>query len=1053
MTLKLPTLASLLLAVLLTYPMGTRAQQVPTESVLSQIQELEDYTSTLAKVKDWKTYMAVHAKILSLYEQAGDFPKGVEYGEKVLQQITKRAKRFKASSWPVYQALASLYEAAGNTNRAIALHLEQLTLLSSYPEPADPWYRVNTYNQLGSHYLSQQKTSTAIAYLKKSESWLQHILEAPTFTANTSQEIETITHTYALLSTCYVSTNDFQEALPYAKLALGVAKQYYSANAFVLHPHYNRIGRLYFALEEYEKSQEYHRKAIYVLKTSQIERPLADSSTITLAYYYSDLADAFSRQEAIKYYQKSLSLIENKAEHLLLRIKNLRKIAEQYNWQDDFKRSWPYIEKADSLWLANAKKYQQDRDFQLARAGIYRSRGHYWKRSDSFEKSLHYYKKYVEVWERNGSTPVNTESIGMLMEIAEIYNWKVREKEMYADSAVYYTRKALVKATKNFDSYDPRVLPAVEDLHTITYMYAILKQLARFGQWKAVHYGDREDEREALHNALAIMDLADQFHTRSLQQTNNLRAGQVAGLIRRSFMIYHGSIVFATTLYKMEPSAKLIERCFYYSQRMKAQKLWLAQLEEEAHKLLDRPDSIKIQEKTLALNIQDYQQRVLQGQARGDTLLVEEIMNNQLFETRRDLEALQLQLEKDNPSFFQNKYKFDPTTIAELQEQLAQDELLIEYVLSGWGQLAFVVQKGMPAQLSMLAQGEKVCTLAFNKIELMHDLLQRSPMHRKSSRANFIQWSHELYQHFLQPMEASLVGKKRLIVVGHDRINYIPFEALLASSEIKPFKELAFLIKRYEVSYHYSANQFVQSRRKQQSSQEGIYVFAPVYDDQETLTSASKKPPIKIAPSHSTLRAFDEDGTYTPLPESEWEANDIYALFDQQGNAQENKLILRKAATENNLKTNLEAPYRFIHIAGHSFANLKNPEFSGIACFAETSSVKEDGILYMGEIYALDTRADLVTLSSCESGLGKLDGADGLIGLNRAFIYAGIPNVVFSLWKVYDRVSSTFMVDFYESVLEGENYATSLRRAKLQLLESESTASPHYWSPFLLIGR
>ena len=107
----------------------------------------------------------------------------------------------------------------------------------------------------------------------------------------------------------------------------------------------------------------------------------------------------------------------------------------------------------------------------------------------------------------------------------------------------------------------------------------------------------------------------------------------------------------------------------------------------------------------------------------------------------------------------------------------------------------------------------------------------------------------------------------------------------------------------------------------------------------------------------------------------------------------------------------------------------------------------------MGEIYNLNTKADLVTLSSCESGLGKLDGADGLVGLNRAFIYAGIPNVVFSLWKVYDRVSSTFMVAFYESVLEGENYATSLRRAKLKLLESESTASPHYWSPFLLIGR
>lgn len=1053
MTLKLPTLAILLLVVLLSYPLSTLAQGVPTKLPLSQIQELRDSTGKLAKAKDWETYLAVQAKILSLYEHAGNFSEGTESGEKILQKISKKARRFTASSWPVYQALASLYASSGNADRAIALHKEQLTILSSYPKSAAPWQWVATLNQLGAQYLSQRQAGTALPYLQEAESRLQPYLKHPALLANTSHAIETITKTYVLLSEYYEYANDLQEALPYAQLALQTAKQVCSENAFALHPHYNRIGRLYFALEEYENSQEYHRKAIYILKTNQHKELPAASSTITLAYYYSDLADAFSEQEAIEYYQKSLSLLENTNEHLLLRIKNLRKIAEQYNWQDDFSRSWPYIEKANRLWLANAAQYQQDRDFQLSRAGIYRSIGHYWKRLGSFEKSLHFYKKYVEVWERNGSSPVNTESIGTLMEIAEIYNWKVREKEMYADSAVYYTRKALVKASKNFDSYDPKVLPPVEDLHTITYMYAILKQLARFGQWKAVHYGDREDERGALHNALAIMDLADQFHTQSLQQINNLRAGQVAGLIKRSLMIYHGSIVFATSLYKIEPSAALIEKCFYYSQRMKAQKLWLAQLEEEAHKFLDRPDSIKIQEKALAVDIQDYEQQVLQAQGNGDAILAEEIMNNQLFETRRAYEALQLQLEKDNPSFLRNKYKFDPTTIAELQEQLAPDEVLIEYVLSGWEQLAFVVQKGMPVQLSVLAQEKKLCTVAYDRIELMHDLLQRSPMHRKTSRANFIQLSHQLYQHFLQPIEASLVGKKRLIVVGHDRINYIPFEALLASAELKPFTDLAFLIKRYEVSYHYSANLFVKSRRKQQLPQGGIYVFAPIYDDQKILVSASNKLPINVAPSHNALRAFDEDGAYTPLPESEWEANDIFTLFNQKEDKQENQLILRKAATEYNLKTNLEAPYRFIHIAGHSFANLKNPEFSGIACFAEDSAIEEDGILYMGEIYPLDTHADLITLSSCESGLGKLDQADGLIGLNRAFVYAGIPNVVFSLWKVYDRVSSTFMVDFYESVLEGEDYATSLRRAKLKLLESESTASPHYWSPFLLIGR
>lgn len=81
----------------------------------------------------------------------------------------------------------------------------------------------------------------------------------------------------------------------------------------------------------------------------------------------------------------------------------------------------------------------------------------------------------MEVWEWNGFVFVNMESIGMLMEIVEIYNWKVREKEMYVDFVVYYIWKVLVKVIKNFDFYDLRVFLVVEDLYMIMYMYVILK--------------------------------------------------------------------------------------------------------------------------------------------------------------------------------------------------------------------------------------------------------------------------------------------------------------------------------------------------------------------------------------------------------------------------------------------------------------------------------------------------------------------------------------------------------------------------------------------------
>lgn len=136
--------------------------------------------------------------------------------------------------------------------------------------------------------------------------------------------------------------------------------------------------------------------------------------------------------------------------------------------------------------------------------------------------------------------------------------------------------------------------------------------------------------------------------------------------------------------------------------------------------------------------------------------------------------------------------------------------------------------------------------------------------------------------------------------------------------------------------------------------------------------------------------------------------------------------MLWKVVIENNFKINLEVLYRFIYIVGYSFVNLKNLEFFGIVCFVEKFLIEEDGILYMGEIYVFDMCVDLVILSSCESGLGKFDKVDGLIGFNCVFVYVGIFNVVFFFWKVYDWVSFIFMVDFYELVLEGENYVISL---------------------------
>ena len=197
-----------------------------------------------------------------------------------------------------------------------------------------------------------------------------------------------------------------------------------------------------------------------------------------------------------------------------------------------------------------------------------------------------------------------------------------------------------------------------------------------------------------------------------------------------------------------------------------------------------------------------------------------------------------------------------------------------------------------------------------------------------------------------------------------------------------------------------------------------------------------------------------EDTEFQPLAWSEKEVKEIDRLFKKSG-LSNNSVLVFEQANENALKTQCQQDYKYIHIASHSFPNFKNPKFSGIACSPpKDSSETEDGILFVNEIYNMNLKADLVVLSSCESGLGQLVSGEGLMGLNRSFIAAGTPNVLYSLWKVNDEKSSQLMIEFYRQILEGgKTYPAALRAAKLKMLEDEVTALPLYWSGFVLIGR
>ena len=142
-----------------------------------------------------------------------------------------------------------------------------------------------------------------------------------------------------------------------------------------------------------------------------------------------------------------------------------------------------------------------------------------------------------------------------------------------------------------------------------------------------------------------------------------------------------------------------------------------------------------------------------------------------------------------------------------------------------------------------------------------------------------------------------------------------------------------------------------------------------------------------------------------------------------------------------------------MHLATHSFVNEDRPQLSGIA-FSQPidSTASDDGILYPDEIYNLDINADLVVLSSCESGVGKAVKGEGLLALTRGFLYAGTSNIIASLWKVSDRQTSKLMLQFYEQYLSGKRYSSALRDSKLAMIKDPFSAYPMFWAGFVLVG-
>ncbi|MEQ8188450.1 MAG: CHAT domain-containing tetratricopeptide repeat protein [Candidatus Eremiobacterota bacterium] len=369
--------------------------------------------------------------------------------------------------------------------------------------------------------------------------------------------------------------------------------------------------------------------------------------------------------------------------------------------------------------------------------------------------------------------------------------------------------------------------------------------------------------------------------------------------------------------------------------------------------------------------------------------------DEKLRELKKGYEEILEELKLTSPEYASLKTA-SPLPPEKIYKLIDEDTAILEYFSTEENLIVWVITKdNIVTRIISLSRKELK-----NKIEHYREEIAGNMTAEKIKSNRWKEESQSLYKILMEDIEKLLNGKSRLVIVPHRHLHYLPFSTLLNYDG-------QYLIEKYEIVYLPSLN--VLSYCKEKNNMEKDYLVAFEYGN------LNRHP-------------------YPPLPDSIKEVNAIKKLYPHNE-------IYREHGMVKNVLTSGINHGDIIHFATHGILDSHSPVFSKL--------VMADEDLEVHEIFDLKLSAYLVTLSSCQTGLGELSEGDELIGFSRAFIYAGTPSVCVSLWNVSDKATADLMERFY-FYLKEHSKTEALRLAEMDMIKKYR--HPFLWAPFVLIG-
>ena len=449
----------------------------------------------------------------------------------------------------------------------------------------------------------------------------------------------------------------------------------------------------------------------------------------------------------------------------------------------------------------------------------------------------------------------------------------------------------------------------------------------------------------------------------------------------------------------------------------------------------------RVRGRTLAWALKD-KQAFPTSESRETLALATEVANvqGQLMQTsdRHQREPLldhlveyerRLSLARTRDDVVPHRLPAQPVPLRSIQSDLRPDEVLLEYVLDDPNSYC----------LSITRNGTRLRLLPVGRDEV--ERLTHAFIDEVRAKRGGTDLSHQLYNALILPIPETQ-NATHLIIVPDGVLNLLPFEALRD-------RQGQYLVKSKTASYVPSGTilDTLQHADKQPPAPKPLLAVGDVpYEDQG---GAGRR-----IPRAGSFRGRVERGiadlsgmALSDLPETREEVEQIGKIAGPDA-----VLLIGKNATETAFKKKALDQFRVLHLAVHGFADTQYPERSALVLGADTKA-GDDGLLQVREIIRLRLHAELTTLSACDTGVGKLQGQEGISNLVEAFLAAGSRSVVASLWSAEDTSASALMERFYAHLSRGEATSSALRGAKLDMLTKfGEQLSPYYWAEFVSVG-